>query len=193
MQAEGEVQDTASRKLCAAPAGLGVGWMVQVEPFRRSARTRPLAVPPTAVQAERDVHDTLIKAPPPAGLGVGWMRQVWPVHFSARGAMVRVLVVVAPTAVQAEGEAQATPLRELDAAPGGFGAAWVCQKAPDDRSTRTAGDWLVVEYPTAVQAAAEVQARPIRRLGPWLRVAWRCQAVPFQCSARGWETPGLLM
>src|SRR6266480_3765331 len=121
------------------------------------------------------------------------MRQVWPFQCSARVAMVRDLVVVAPTAVQAEREAQATPLRELDAAPGGFGAVWVRQKAPADRSTRTAGDWLVAEYPTAVQAAAEVQARPIRRLGPWLGVAWRCQAVPSQCSARVWKTPELLM
>src|SRR5262249_44098026 len=137
MQAEGDVQDTASRKLCAAPAGLGVGWMVQVDPFHRSARTRPLAVPPPAVQAEREVHDTLFRAPPPAGLGVGWMRQVWPFHRSARVTMVRDLLVVAPTAVQAEREAQATPFRELDAAPCGFGAAWVRQKAPADRSPST--------------------------------------------------------
>jgi hypothetical protein len=121
------------------------------------------------------------------------MRQVWPFHCSASVATVRDLLVVAPTAVQAEREAQATPLRELDAAPGGFGAAWVRQEAPADRSTRTAGDWLVVEYPTAVQAAAEVQIRPIRRLGPWLGVAWRCQAVPFQCSARVRKTPEALV
>jgi len=193
MQAEGDVQDTASRKACTAPAGLGVGWMVQVVPFHRSARTRPLAVPPTAVQAVREVHDTLFSAPPPAGVGVGWIRQLVPFHRSARVTMVRDLLVVAPTATQAECAMQATPLSELDAAPGGFGAAWVRQKAPADRSTRTAGDWLVLEYPTAVQAAAEVQARPIRRLGPWLGVAWRRQAVPFQCSARVWKTPELLM
>jgi hypothetical protein len=71
MQAEGEVQDTASRKLCAAPAGLGVGRMVQVVPIRCSARVAPSAVPPTAVQAERQAHETLFRAPPPVGLGVG--------------------------------------------------------------------------------------------------------------------------
>ncbi len=117
------------------------------------------------------------------------MRQVWPFHCSARVAMVRDLLMVAPTAVQAEREAQATLLRELDAAPSGLGAAWVRHVAPADRSTRTPGDWLVLEYPTAVQAAAGVQATPIRRLGPWLGVAWRCQAVPFQCSARVWKAP----
>ena len=199
MQAEGDVQDTPVRKLCTAPAGLGVGWMVQVEPFQRSARTRPLAVPPTAVQAEREAHDTPFSAPPPAGLGAGWMRQVWPFHCSASAAILRDLLVVVPTAVQAEREGQATPLRELDAAPIGLGAAWVRHVLPVDRSTRTAGDWsagggaLVLEYPTAVQAVAAVHARPIRRLGPWLGVAWRCQAAPFQCSARVWETPELLV
>ena len=47
----------------------------------------------------------------------------------------------------------------------------------------------MLENPTAAQVAAEVQARPIRRLGPWLGVAWRCQAVPSQCSARVWMPP----
>jgi hypothetical protein len=193
MQAEGDVQDTASRKACTDPAGLGVGWMVQVVPFHRSARVLPLAVPPTAVQAEREVHDTLISAPPPAGVGVGWIRQVVPFHRSARVTMARDLLVVPPTATHAECAMQATPFRELDAAPGGFGAACVRQKAPADRSTRTPGDWLVLEYPTAVQAAARVHDTPIRRLDPWLGVAWRCQAVPFQCSAKVWKVPELLM
>src|SRR5215467_14375619 len=120
------------------------------------------------------------------------MCHVWPFHRSASVATFRDLLVVAPTAVQAERAGQATPLRALDAAPAGLGAAWVCHVLPADRSTRTAGDWLVVENPTAVHAAAEVQARPIRRLGPWLGVAWRCQAVPFQCSARVWGVPELL-
>jgi hypothetical protein len=193
MQAEDDVQDTAIRKLCTAPAGLGVGWMVQVVPFHRSARVLPLAVPPTAVQAEREAHDTLFSAPPPAGVGVGWIRQVVPFHRSARVAMVRDLLVVAPTATHAERAVQATLFRLLDAAPGGFGAACVRQKAPADRSTRTPGDWLVLEYPTAVQAAARVHDTPIRRLDPWLGVAWRCQAVPFQCSAKVWKVPELFM
>jgi len=156
MQAEGDVQDTASRKLCTGPGGLGVGWMVQVEPFHRSARTRPLAVPPTAVQAEREVHDTLVRTPPPAGLGLGWMRQEWPSHRSASVAPVRDLLVVSPTAMQAEREVHATPLRWLDAAPAGFGAAWARQVVPADRSTRTAGDWLALVNPTAVLVMARV-------------------------------------
>jgi len=124
---------------------------------------------------------------------------LWPFHCSASVAAVRDLLVAAPTAVQAERAGQATPLRALEPAPAGLGAALVCHVLPVDRSTRTAGDWsagggaLVVENPTAVHAAAEVQARPISRLGPWLGVAWERQAVPFQCSARVWETPELLV
>src|SRR5690349_8864578 len=140
MQAEGDVQDTASRKLCTAPAGLGVDWMVQVVPFHRSARTRPLAVPPTAVQAEREVHDTLFRAPPPAGVGMGWTRQVWAFDCSASAAVLGDLLVVAPAAVQAECTVQATPLRELDAAPAGLGAVWVRHVVPADRSIRIRGD-----------------------------------------------------
>src|SRR6516162_284015 len=135
MQADGDVQDTPFRKLCTAPAGLGMGWMVQVVPFHRSARVLPLAVPPTAVQAEREAHDTLFSAPPPAGLGVDWIRQVVPFHRSARVAMARDLLVVPPTATQAEGAVQPTLFRLLDAAPAGFGAARVRQVAPADRST----------------------------------------------------------
>jgi hypothetical protein len=193
MQADDEVQATADSVAKGAElAGLGVGWMRQRVPFHRSARVVPSALPPTAVQAESEVQDTLFSAPPPAGLGVGWMRQLWPFHRSARVTVVRDLLVVVPTAIQAEPETQATPFRELDADPGGFGAAWVRHELPADRSTSTAGDWLALENPTAVQAAAEVQARPIRRLGPRLGVTWERQAVPFQCSARVWAVPELL-
>src|SRR6266702_1955227 len=82
------------------------------------------------------------------------MCQVRPFHSSASVATVRDLVVVNPTVTQAEREVHDTLLRKLDAAPGGLGAAWVRHVVPADRSTRTAGDWLVLEYPTAVQARA---------------------------------------
>jgi hypothetical protein len=190
VQAERVAHDTLFRE--PPLAGLGVAWMRHMAPIRRSARVVPLAVPPTAVHTEVEVHDALVRRPPPAGVGVGWMRQVWPFHCSASVATVRDLLVVAPTAVQAERAVHATPLRELDAAPAGLGAAWVRHVVPADRSTRTAGDWLVLEYPTAVQVVAGVHARPIRKLGPWLGVAWRCQLAPFQCSARVCGVPELL-
>jgi hypothetical protein len=62
---------------------------------------------------------------------------VWPFHHSASVARVRDLLVVTPTAVQAERAVQATPLKALGAAPAGLGAAWVCHVLPVDRSTRT--------------------------------------------------------
>jgi hypothetical protein len=83
----------------------------------------PSALPPTAVQADSDVQDTLLRAPPPAGLGVGRMAQARPFHRSARVTPARALFVVAPTVIQADGEAHHTLLRKLDAAPGGLGAA----------------------------------------------------------------------
>jgi hypothetical protein len=63
-----------------------------------------------------------------------------PFHRAASVTTVRDLLVLAPTAVQAERAVHATPLKELDAAPAGLGAAWVCHVAPVDCSTKTAGD-----------------------------------------------------
>jgi len=41
-------------------------------------------LPPTAVHADGEVHDTAVSHhPAPGGLGVGWMRQVLPFHRSA--------------------------------------------------------------------------------------------------------------
>ena len=80
MQAEGDVQDTASRKLCTAPAGLGVGWMVQVVPFQRSARVAVWLLP-TVTQAVADAQDTLAgttRGSSPGGPGGTGRR--WTVH-----------------------------------------------------------------------------------------------------------------
>jgi hypothetical protein len=107
MQADDEVQATLDRTVNAEPDGLGVAWMIHLLPFHRSARVRPFPDCPTAVHAEREVHDTLIRKPPPAGLGVAWMVQLLPFHRSAR---VRPFALP-PTAVHAEGEVHDTPLR----------------------------------------------------------------------------------
>ncbi len=88
------------------PAGLGVGWLVQLVPFHRSARV-PAFDSPAAVHDEDEVHDTPSRpAPPWAGLGVGWMRQLVPSHRSAR-----VPWLDWPTAVQAEEAVQDTSSR----------------------------------------------------------------------------------
>src|SRR5262249_8259171 len=75
MQDTRGAHETPNRAVPGARAGLGVGWMLQVVPFHRSARV-PVGLPklsvraPTAVQATADVQDTAARKPPPAGLGV---------------------------------------------------------------------------------------------------------------------------
>ena len=53
-----DVHATSDRN---APAGLGADWICQLLPFHRSTsvlRGVPCGVPPTAVHADGDVHDT---------------------------------------------------------------------------------------------------------------------------------------
>jgi len=84
-----DVQATAVRKACGAPAGFGVGWMPQPRPSHRSTSVRampdPVTESPTAVQA-----DGVVQATPaseltfaPGGFGVGWMRHPLPSDRSA--------------------------------------------------------------------------------------------------------------
>ena len=59
------------------------------------------------------------------------------------------------------------------------------QVLPAERSTNTAVDPFRSEYPTAVHAAADVHATPIRKPSPaWLGVAWMRHRVPFHRSAK---------
>src|SRR6516225_492116 len=78
---DGDAQDTAARRLCRAPGGLGIDWMRQALPFHRSASVScapdPAKNSPTAVHAEPDGHDTPLSAlaAAPRGFGVGWTVQ----------------------------------------------------------------------------------------------------------------------
>ena len=91
--------------------------MAHLVPFHRSARTLPLPVLPTAAQAVRAAHDTLIRKPPAAGVGVGWILQRTPFHRSAR-----VLPFgEPPTAVQADDDVHEMLLRAPPAAGVGVG------------------------------------------------------------------------
>ena len=64
VHAVGDAHDTLLRKvnLYSAPPGLGVRWIVHVEPFHLStsdvATVVPLPEVPTAMHAADDVHDT---------------------------------------------------------------------------------------------------------------------------------------
>jgi len=117
VHADDEVHDTLFRKANWAPAGVGVGWMLQLVPFHPSARV-PAFDAPTAVQPEDVGQATLARKPPPcAGLGVGWMLQRVPFHRSARV----VPSALPPTAVHAEGEVHDTLFRAPPPAGVGVG------------------------------------------------------------------------
>jgi hypothetical protein len=85
-----------------------MAWVLQVVPFQCSASV-PAAEPPTAVQAEDDVHATPARKAL-AGLGVGWTRQLLPSHRTT-SAVPDALPVGPPTAVHAVGEVHDTPIR----------------------------------------------------------------------------------
>jgi hypothetical protein len=138
-----------------APARLGVGWTVQLVPFQRSART-PVAVFPTAVQAEAEVHEMALKPSAVlAEVGAGWM-----LHFDPFQPSVIVPTGLPepsnpwPTAVHAKEDVHETPVRKPDCAPAGIGTGWVFQLVPFQRSAR--GPEGIP--PTAVQAEAELHA-----------------------------------
>src|SRR5262249_17637863 len=140
VHADGEVHDTAVSHH-PPRGGLAVVWMRQPRPFPRSARVpgvfplTGLPSPPTARQGDRDGHETPIRLPPSAGLGVGRMLQVWPFHRCARVSEGPRLLLVFPTATQAERDTQDAAFRLLAAAPSGLRGCWTRQ---DERSHRSA-------------------------------------------------------
>src|SRR5262249_14045680 len=114
----------------------------------------------------------------------------------ARVSGVPRLLLVFPTAMQAERDTQDAAFRLLAAAPGGLGVCWTRHVLPSHRSASVAGDWLPprsgLEYPTARQPVAGVQATPISRfIAPLARwgVGWMAQLVPSHRSARPWNAP----
>jgi len=189
VHAAGEVQATVFRKADWAPAGVGVGWMLQLVPFHPSARV-PALETPTAVHAAPDVHATLARKPPPcAGLGVGWMVQRVPSHRSARVLAVGVKALEPPTAVQADAEVHATPLKTSPPC-GGLGVGWMLQRVPSHRSARVPA----AELPTAVQAEAETHDTLLRAPPPaGLGVGWMVQVVPFHRSATARTVPAVVV
>ena len=87
--------------------------------------------------AAADVQDTPFKKPPPrGGLGVAWMVHLVPFHRSARSRDVPAVVVLAPTAMQAEDEVQATPNRPLTVIPEGLGLGRMRHEVPFHCSAR---------------------------------------------------------
>src|SRR5262249_38039774 len=107
---------------------------------------------PTAMPDARHGHATPSMIASPAGLGVGRMLQVWPFHRCARVSEVPRLLLVFPTARQAERDTQDAAFRILGAGPGGLGARWMLQVWPFHRSARVAGDgWLTKLAPLGLE------------------------------------------
>jgi hypothetical protein len=69
-----DVHDTPLRAGTTWPGGLGIGWVDQVLPLQRSAKTS-FWKDPTAVHRLPDVHDTPLKVAPPERFGVCWIDQ----------------------------------------------------------------------------------------------------------------------
>jgi hypothetical protein len=187
MQADDEVQATADSPTNGTEgAGFGVGTIRQEVPFHRSASV-PTGLPalstgePTAVHAEADVQETLLRKALPDGVGVVWIRHRVPFHRSARV----VPSALPPTAVQAESDVQDTLFRAPP--PAGLGVGWMLQVWPFHRCARVSEvPRRLLVFPTATQAELETQDAAFRLLAAapgGLGVGWMLQALPFHRSA----------
>jgi hypothetical protein len=191
VQTKGRVQETPLRKSPCDPVGLGVRRMLHPVPFHRSARVPEFEFP-TAMQAERAVHDTPFRPPPPAvGLGVGWILHVFPFQRSARvPTWLNELSKRTPTATQSEDDVHATLFKKLPAA-GELRVDWMFHAVPFQRSASVRGSpELLNDPPTAVQADGDVQDTPPKKL-PCLAagagIGMGLHVVPFHRSAKGTE------
>src|SRR6266513_165859 len=142
MQASGELQDNPLNPAPIAPAGPGTAWTLHVVPFHPSASGTAvwallISLPP-AVQTAAVGQDTARSslASEPVGPSTAWMLQVAPFHRSASDVVVPVLLVCAPTAVQASAAEHDTAKNPLSGWPAGLGTAWMLQVAPFHRSAR---------------------------------------------------------
>ena len=89
---------------------------------------------------------------------MGWMRHRVPSHRSARGWEAPARLILAPTAVHADGAVHETPKRELTAAPRGLGVGWMRHRLPFHCSARVTPTPEVLTYvPTAVHEVTAVQ------------------------------------
>ena len=201
MQAAGAGHATPMKRLLGGLDGVGADTSLQAWPFQRSARTNCLPVPvgfevPTAMQLDAEAHETAVnpEACAPAGFGVAWILHRVPFHRSARVFCAPDLLVVTPTASQADADAQVT---QFSSAPGREGIFCSRQVRPFHRCARVCETpRLLLVLPTATQADGAVQATPKRLLAPapgGPGAAWTFQVEPFHRSASvagAWFSPG---
>jgi hypothetical protein len=172
----------------------GAFWVVcrlHLWPSQRSATVDAVfelsKLAPTAVQADDDEHDTLLKKAPcdPVGFGVDFTVHVVPFHCSPSVTPE----ALDPTDEQAKGEVHET---ENSAAPGlcAVGADWIVHFVPFQRAASV--PWSVC--PTASHAVDETHETPIRtpNCAPGgFGVDCTDQVEPFHCSTSVWWTPEL--
>src|SRR6516225_8759065 len=164
--------------------------MRHLPPLHRSARVsggKPVRLSPNAVQMLRAGQATPARVTfwAPAGFGVAWTCHVRPFHRSA-SVLARVWF---PTAVHAEAEVQATPLKPaLGPAGAGLKVGTIRHVRPSHRSASVPSDSPVTgsnSLPTAMQDDRDVQATLFRSLTPCpggLGVGWMLQVWPFHRS-----------
>src|SRR5215469_14824616 len=191
LQLAADVQATPLRKLNCAPDGFGVGWMLHLVPFQRSAKV-PEFENPTAVHDTAEGQATPKRTPPPdGGLRAGWISHLVPSHRSAK-----VPAFEAPTAVQAEAEEQETPNKSPPPAEGS-GVAWMDHLVPSHRSARVMSvPERVNASPTATQAEADGQSTAFSQLlgaPAGFGVDTALQLAPFHRSAKVTVVPSRLV
>src|SRR5215469_9018867 len=171
----------------------GVGWIRHLPPLHRSATVTGT---PGTVRSSPNVVQTVLAGQAtlarkmfwaPAVFGVAWTCHVRPFHRSAS-----VLAEVwFPTAVHAEAEVQATPLKAaLPPVGAGLKVGTIRHVRPFHRSASVPSPSPVAgsnALPTAMQDDRDVQATPFRSVMPGqggLGVGWMVQVWPFHRSAR---------
>jgi hypothetical protein len=196
--ADGDVHDTPSRPLPAAPARLGVGTMRHDVPSQNWARV-PSGMPwrsaawPTATQLRDDLHDTPRSCVPrtPSGLTVGSE-----LHCVASHACPWVMTVPfasnpSPTAMQEDARGQATPVSALPRTA--FEVGCRLQFWPFHRSATVEN---VLELSTLSPTAVQAEADEHETLLSWANcdpagfaVGCTVQFVPSHCSASVTNVP----
>jgi hypothetical protein len=129
--------EMAARELSGELGALGVGSIVQVRLFQRSANVESPPAVPTALHTRAVAHETPLKtAPEPGGfgigiggLGVGSITQETPFQRSAKLINGPGWGSETPTAVQARGLAHDT-LFKFVVAPVGLGVGSIAQVEP---------------------------------------------------------------
>ncbi len=199
-----ELQETpVSRTSPCAPLGKGTLWSVQLEPFQDSAsgRTSPglSSYKPTAAQVLAELQETRAKPPcAPLGKGTLWGVQLEPFQDAASCTSPPEMLPKRPTATQVLAEVQETPPRKSGPSPSPLaaGTLWGLQLEPfQDSASGPPSPGLISYQPTARQVLAEVQETPPSPLDFAPLAAgtlWGVQLEPFQDSASGTSSPGLI-